>query len=295
MSEVMLKTSERVKTLSIIDTISELARNENEASRLTLPSPIHSNNQNNSSNKSPRKYPSSTNISGHISLGHFQNGVNTPKSPEINMSSPRKTNDTSGQRILPPPLISPSSHGLKSSPRTPNFTLYEIDQQRNNFEFMSSTPTSPQLNLSHRSKGTPLSPFAGGARSKLGSLRIIKGASRDLTNEQKSTAKQSESDEVRLRPNATYKNISNSNGNLKPHNVSDQKPYPAQIKATGKQFSPQSVLFGTKHQQPFVTLDSSGGKIETKNGKVQTPDWIRDIFLHAKRGSREKLVRCLAI
>ena len=86
-----MKTSERVKTLSIIDTISELAQNENEASRLTLPSPI-SNNQNNSpKNKTPRK--GSTNISGHVSLGPFLNGTSTPKSPEIRSSSGHKIND----------------------------------------------------------------------------------------------------------------------------------------------------------------------------------------------------------
>ena len=42
-----------VKTLSIIDTISELAQNENEASRLTLPSPISGSGS--PANRSPVK------------------------------------------------------------------------------------------------------------------------------------------------------------------------------------------------------------------------------------------------
>ena len=55
--------------------------------------------------------------------------------------------------------------------------------------------------------------------------------------------------------------------------------------------SATSLSFGGKRQPPpFVTLDSSVGGFETKNGKVQTPDWIREIFLHAKRGSLDKLV-----
>ena len=55
-----------VKTLSIIDTISELAQNENEASRLTLPSPIGAN-------------PHGTNPHGANSQG--ANGAPSPRSP----------------------------------------------------------------------------------------------------------------------------------------------------------------------------------------------------------------------
>ena len=287
MSEVMMKTSERVKTLSIIDTISELAQNENEASRLTLPSPI-SNNQNSPKIKSPRKLPGSTNISGHVSLGPFLNGTSTStKSPEIRSPSGHKINDTNNLRTIPPPLISASSHGSKLSPRTPNFTLYEIDQNQKTSEFMSSTPTSPLLNFSNRSKGIPLSPFSGGARSKLGSLRIIRGSSKEQTKQPISKSNQNESRDVLLRTSDTYKELGNKNGQRISHNLSDQKHYPVQ---TREKSQSSSVLFGNKLQQPFVTLDSSSGAIETKNGKVQTPDWIREIFQHAKRGNREKLV-----
>jgi hypothetical protein len=281
MSEVMMKTSERVKTLSIIDTISELAQNENEASRLTLPSPI-SNNQNSPRIKSPRKL--STNSSGHVSLGPFLNGTSTPKSPlNVRSLSGHQINDSNSQRT--PPLISASSHGSKLSPRTPNFTLYEIDQKQKTSEFMSSTPTSPLLNFSNRSKGIPLSPFSGGARSKLGSLRIIRGSSKEQSI---SNSNQNESRDVHLRTSDTYKELANNNGQRISHNLSDQKPIQAREKSQSS-----SVLFGNKLQQPFVTLDSSSGAIETKNGKVQTPDWIREIFQHAKRGNREKLVSAI--
>lgn len=287
MSEIMLKTNERVKTLSIIDTISELAQNENEASRLTLPSPI-SNNQNNSGGKSPRKYSSSNNISGKILIGQVQNGINVPKYQGNNTPSPRKTNDKNGHQSLPPPLISPSLQGSKSSPRSPHFSLYEIDQQQQVLGFIASTPTSPSSSLSNKSKGILLSPFSGGARPKVGSLRINKGPSRvqesdGVPGQNQYNAK----DFIRLNTSAINNNTINSNEQTQ--SSSNQKAYPIK-KSPGSQFFSQSVSFGAKQLQPFVTLDSSGCKLETQNGKVQTPDWIRDIFLHAKRGNREKLV-----
>ena len=282
MSEVLMKPSERVKTLSIIDTISELAQNENEASRLTLPSPIR-NNPHSPNPRSPRKHPGSANNSGHASLQHFQNGYNASKSPDIRTFSPHKENDGSGKHSIPPALISPSLRGSKSSPRTPNFTLYEIDHKQKNLEFMSSTPTSPPLNLSSRLKETPPSPFNGGARSKLGSLRIIRGSSKDQTKDTTTNAKQNVSSEVSINTSDTR---NNSDGRVNTHNLSEQNRYPRE------KFLSSSARFGTPRQQhqPFVTLDSSTVAIETKNGKVQTPDWIREIFLHAKRGSKEKLV-----
>ena len=60
-----------VKTLSIIDTISELAQNENEASRLTLPSPIGANPHGTN--------PHGTNPHGANSQG--ANGAPSPRSP----------------------------------------------------------------------------------------------------------------------------------------------------------------------------------------------------------------------
>ena len=132
MSDVMIKTSERVKTLSIIDTISELAKNENEASRLTLPSPISNHHQNSPINKSLRKH-STPNKSKVSQVLPFQNGNNGPNSHEVQASSVSKTNDVkSGQHsIYPPPLISPPVNGAKLKPMAPNFTLYEIDQKQN--------------------------------------------------------------------------------------------------------------------------------------------------------------------
>ena len=133
MSEVMIKTSERVKTLSIIDTISELAKNENEASRLTLPSPI-SNNQ-----KSPRKHSTPTKVSGHISHLPFQNGIQGSNSPKVQPSLVNGRNESSTQLSMqPPPLVNPSANGSKSSPMAPNFSLYEIDQKQNHSKFLSS-------------------------------------------------------------------------------------------------------------------------------------------------------------
>ena len=263
----MMKTSERVKTLSIIDTISELAKNENEASRLTLPSPI-SNHQNNPMNKSLRKHSTPTKFTGQVP---FQNG--SPKSPKMQSSMVNQSNDASGQHSMQvPPLISPSLNGPNASPITPNFTLYEIDQKQNHSKFLSSSPTSPILKPNNKSKGTPLSPFSGGARSKLGSLRIIRGSSQDHS--------------THLTPDPIRKSEFHSptknRNHLESHNSHSQKQF---------SHNSSSAPFGTKRQQPFVTLDSSGGVLETENGKVQTPDWIRDIFHHAKRGNREKLVR----
>ena len=274
MSDVMMKTSERVKTLSIIDTISELAKNENEASRLTLPSPISNHHQSSPINKSLRKHSTPNKIKVSQVLP-FQNGNNVPNSPEIQALSVNKAGDVSTHySINPPPLISPPVNGPKLKPMAPNFTLYEIDQKQNHSKFLSSTPTSPILKVNNKSKGAPLSPFSGGARSKLGSLRIIRGSSKEHS--------------AHLTPDPIRKsdfNISaNRENSLDSHNSSEKKHL------NNKLSHSSAVPFETKRPQPFVTLDSSGGAIETKNGKVQTPDWIRDIFQHAKRGNREKLV-----
>ena len=303
MSDVMIKTSEptRVKTLSIIDTISELAKNENEASRLTLPSPI-SNSQissNNASHKSPRKISSSTKPSTGHSIVPFQNGNSSHMSPEITPSSPdlHKINDVMNKRGSAPPLNSPSMHTSKFSPRTPNFTLYEIDQKRKSFEFMSSTPTSPILRSSNKTNGTiPQSPFSGGTRSKLGSLRIIRGSSKDHTSELIQNGKQNESNENISKTSDNYKNTPTKvNGHLNGGHINKSDPKQFAVQQAKEKFtstsSVSSLSFGGKRQPPpFVTLDSSVGGFETKNGKVQTPDWIREIFLHAKRGSLDKLV-----
>ena len=266
----MIKTSERVKTLSIIDTISELAKNENEASRLTLPSPISNNKT------SPRKHSTPTKISGNVSQPKFQNGNQGPNSPIMHPSLVNRANDSSRQHSLqPPPLISPSTNGSQSSPMVPNFTLYEIDQKQNHSTFLSSTPTSPLLKSNEKSNRLPLSPFSGGARSKLGSLRIIRGSSQDH-------ASHLTPDPIRK---SSFDTSTKTENHIDPHNSSETKYYPNKVNS-----SSSSVPFGKNRHQPFVTLDSASGIIETKNGKIQTPDWIRDIFQHAKRGNREKLV-----
>jgi len=57
--------------------------------------------------------------------------------------------------------------------------------------------------------------------------------------------------------------------------------------------SPQTngLRAGSLARHPGVTTPKKSSKVRLPGSRGQTPDWIRDIFVHAKGGNSEKLVR----
>ena len=237
MADVLLASMQKtgVKTLSIIDTISELATDKTEASRLTLPSPvIRVSSSTPGTPHAQNKSKQTLLLTGGVKPGG-QPGV-PPRNPKVSV-----------------PFYSPNVSSLLSTSTT---------KSNNNTTTPHQSPAATQDNsilggsVHVRSKS-----LFNGAKPRFfatSSPKNSPSATTPATATAVSSAKH-------LNLSAISRHQSSNNGHHLP------PPHPASSSFV---------------QTPKSVTNAS----TTSTSRGQTPDWIRDIFLQAKRGNREKLV-----
>ena len=235
MADVLLASMQKtgVKTLSIIDTISELATDKTEASRLTLPSPvIRVSSSTPGTPHAQNKSKQTLLLTGGVKPGG-QPGV-PPRNPKVSV-----------------PFYSPNVSSLLSTSTT---------KSNNNTTTPHQSPAATQDNS-----------ILGGSvhvRSK----SLFNGAKPRFfaTSSPKNS------------PSATTPATATTVSSAKHLNLSAISRH----QSNGHHLPPPHPASSSFVQTPKSVTNAS----TTSTSRGQTPDWIRDIFLQAKRGNREKLV-----